>query len=227
MRTLAYAFVLIATTTACEHKKGDGQPQPVKTGKAPMDAVRAPVASDLAEYTKDIKGDGQLTANIETPLGTIHCRLLDAKAPMTVANFVGLATGKKPYTDPKTGAKVIGTPYYDGQIFHRVIPGFMIQGGDIEGTGMGGPGYAFEDEIDDSEKMEPGTLAMANTGRPVSNGSQFFVTSGSPRHLNGKHTIFGRCKEVELVSQIENVPASSDRPNTPVTMKVTITRQAW
>ncbi len=225
MRILVVGLVTIAALGACQ-KQSEGEPADQK--EPPLDVVRAPVKSDLAAYTKDIQGTGELVATIETPQGTIHCKLLADKAPMTVANFIGLATGQKPFEDPRDGQVKKGVKYYDGITFHRVIPGFMIQGGDPLGQGVGGPGYAFEDEIDPQEKMAPGTLAMANTGRPVSNGGQFFVTSGSPSYLNGKHTIFGRCKEVEIVSAIENVPKSSgDTPASPVTMKVTISKQPW
>src|SRR6185369_12149504 len=103
--------------------------------------VRAPVAADLAEYTKDITGAGPLTATIETSMGAFHCQLFDDKAPATVANFVGLATGKKPWRNPQTRSVETGKPFYDGLTFHRVIPTFMIQGGDPLGTGGGDPGY--------------------------------------------------------------------------------------
>jgi peptidyl-prolyl cis-trans isomerase A (cyclophilin A) len=180
--------------------------------------VRPPVAEDLAEYTKGLAGKGKLVATMVTSLGTFHCELLADTAPMTVANFIGLATGKKPWLDPSTGAVMRGKPFYDGLTFHRVIREFMIQGGDPTGRGTGGPGYKFDDETSPDVTMAPGTLAMANAG-PSTNGSQFFITESSPDWLNGKHTIFGRCKEVELVKKIEAVPATGDRPDTPVTIK--------
>jgi peptidyl-prolyl cis-trans isomerase A (cyclophilin A) len=187
------------------------------------DTVRPPVAADLAEYMKGLPGKGnKLLAKIETSKGVINCELFPDKAPMTVANFVGLATGKKPWTDPKTGDAVKGKPFYDGLTFHRVIPEFMIQGGDPLGTGTGGPGYKFGDEFLPDLKMEPGTLAMANAG-PATNGSQFFITEGAPAWLNGKHTIFGTCKELDLVKQIARVPQDpQNKPDTPITMKITI-----
>jgi len=210
------------------------KPEPV--GKAPGkdpgaapaggDEVRPPVAADLAEYTKDLTGNGPLRATIDTSLGVFHCELFGDKAPMTVANFVGLATGKKPWMNPKTGATEKGKPYYDGLTFHRVIANFMIQGGDPLGVGTGGPGYAFADEVNNGLVMKPGTLAMANTGRPVTNGSQFFITEIAPDWLNNKHTIFGECKEVDLVKKITGVPKGpGDQPITPVTItKVTISK---
>ncbi len=191
--------------------------------------VRPPVAADLAEYTKDIKGNGKLQAAIETSMGTFHCELFGDKAPMTVANFVGLATGKKAYLDAN-GTKQTNKPFFDGLTFHRVIPEFMIQGGDPKGTGSGGPGYDFNDEIVPDLKMQPGTLAMANAGKKPdgggTNGSQFFITEIAPDWLNGKHTIFGQCKEVDLVKKIARVPKEpGDKPTTPVVIKhVTITK---
>jgi peptidyl-prolyl cis-trans isomerase A (cyclophilin A) len=188
--------------------------------------VKAPVAADLEAYTKGIPGKGDLIATIKTPLGTVRCQLLPETAPITVANFVGLATGKKPWLDPKTNKLRKGKPFYDGLVFHRVIPDFMIQGGDPLGTGTGGPGYRFADETSADVKMAPGVLAMANSG-PGTNGSQFFITEGTPSHLDGKHTIFGRCKPVEVVGKIARVKRdASDRPETAVTMKVTISRGA-
>ena len=191
--------------------------------------VRPPTPDDLAAYTKDLSGNGPLTATIETSLGAFHCQLFPDKAPMTVANFVGLATGKKAWQDPKSGQTQVGKPFYDGLTFHRVIPGFMIQGGDPEGVGSGGPGYKFDDEVNNGLMMKPGTLAMANAGvrgGHGTNGSQFFITEGAPSHLNNRHTIFGQCKEVDLVKQIEGVPRDpNDKPDTPVTItKVTISK---
>ncbi len=188
--------------------------------------VKAPVAADLEKYTKGIAGKGDLIATITTSVGAVRCQLLGDKAPMTVANFVGLATGKKSWLDPKTNKVQKNKPYYDGTIFHRVIPDFMIQGGDPTGTGMGGPGYDFADETSANDKMAPGVLAMANAG-PATNGSQFFIVEGSPSHLNGKHTIFGKCKPLDVVSKMARVKATDDRPATPMTMKVAISRGAF
>ena len=135
-----------------------------------------------------------LYAIFHTNQGTITCSLFEKEAPKTVANFVGLADGTKEWTDPKTGKKV-KRRFYDGLIFHRVIPNFMIQGGDPEGTGRGGPGYRFEDEFHPDLKFDkPGKLAMANSG-PNSNGSQFFITHVPTPWLDNKHTIFGQVIE--------------------------------
>lgn len=162
----------------------------------------------------------QPTATIETSQGEIHCTLFPDKAPETVANFIGLSTGKKPWKDPKTGQMRKGVPLYDGTIFHRVIPNFMIQGGDPTGTGMGDPGYSFKDEFSpDLTFDQPGRLAMANSG-PATNGSQFFITEVPTPHLNNKHTIFGQCGDEEVVKKIARVASDprNDKPFTPVTI---------
>jgi len=187
------------------------------------EAVRPPVAADLVAYTKDLPGSGKkLFAKLETSRGVIDCELFPDTAPMTVANFVGLATGKKPWTDPTTNEVVHGKPFFDGLTFHRVIAEFMIQGGDPLGTGTGGPGYQFGDELGPAVKMQPGTLAMANSG-PATNGSQFFITEIAPSWLDGKHTIFGTCKQLDIVKQIARVPQNAqNKPDTPITMKITI-----
>jgi peptidyl-prolyl cis-trans isomerase A (cyclophilin A) len=179
----------------------------------------------IEEATKGISGSGPLTAKIETTLGTFTCELYEKQAPITVANFVGLARGVRPWKDPKTN-QWVKKPFYDGLIFHRVIPGFMVQGGDPLGVGTGNPGYRFADEIVPELKFDkPGLLAMANAG-PVTNGSQFFITEGTPGHLNGKHTIFGACEPLSLVTKITGVEREPrDKPTTDVVMKkVTISR---
>jgi peptidyl-prolyl cis-trans isomerase A (cyclophilin A) len=180
----------------------------------------------LEEATKGLSGSGLLTAKIETTLGTFTCELYDKQAPVTVANFVGLARGLRPWKDTKSGKWVTKKPLYDGLIFHRVIPGFMIQGGDPLGTGTGNPGYRFEDEFSPDLKFDkPGLLAMANAG-PATNGSQFFITEGTPTHLTGRHTIFGLCDPVSLVTKITGVERGArDKPTTDVVIKkVTISR---
>ena len=160
-----------------------------------------------------------LYAAINTSMGSIVCKLFEKEAPLTVANFVGLARGAKEWTDPKTGEK-LKRPLYNGTIFHRVIPKFMIQGGDPLGNGTGGPGYEFRDEFHPSLKFDqPGRLAMANSG-PNTNGSQFFIAEVPTPHLNNLHTIFGQVVEgQELVTQIANVPKAGERPRTPVVIK--------
>jgi len=163
-------------------------------------------------------------AIIHTSMGDIHCTLLPDKAPIGVKNFIGLANGTKDWTDPKTGAKKHGVPLYDGTIFHRVIPEFMIQGGDPLGNGQGDPGYKFKNETSSDLGFDRGgRLAYANSG-PDTNGSQFFVTEVPYPSLNGGYTIFGQCQEVALVAKITRVPRShaystEDRPLTNVTIK--------
>ncbi len=165
-------------------------------------------------------------ATFQTSQGTIVCRLFEEEAPETVKNFIGLAEGTKEWNAPsKKGDKL-----YDGTVFHRVIPSFMIQGGDPEGNGMGGPGYKFADETRGSKQnfKDPGKLAMANAG-PNTNGSQFFITVTDTSWLTGKHTIFGEVVEgYDVVEKISKVARDSmDRPKTPVTLdSVTIDRVA-
>lgn len=177
----------------------------------------------IEDATKGLAGSGPLTAKIETTQGIFTCELFDKQAPITVANFVGLARGLRPFKD-KNG-QWVKKPFYDGLIFHRVIPGFMIQGGDPLGIGSGNPGYRFDNEISPDLKFDkPGLLAMANAG-PGTNGSQFFITEGTPMYLNGKHTIFGKCDPLSLISKITGVDRGPrDKPTTDVVMKkVTIT----
>jgi len=167
-------------------------------------------------------------AVIETTEGSFTVRLFDKEVPKTVANFVGLAEGTKEWRDPSTGEKKTG-PYYDGIIFHRVISGFMIQGGDRLGTGTGGPGYNFGDEFHPSLRhSRPGILSMANAG-PNTNGSQFFITLGPTPHLDNRHSVFGEVVEgLDVVKKIGAVPTGKqDRPVKPVVMsQVTIKRVA-
>ncbi len=156
-------------------------------------------------YSKlGIENGKSLSTRIDTSMGMIECGLLPDVAPLTVLNFVGLAEGTQEWLDPKTGQKSTA-PLYTGTTFHRVIPDFMIQGGDPKGNGTGGPGYKFRDEPHPELTFaQPGKLAMANSG-PNTNGSQFFITEASPVHLNGKHTIFGVCDDLSVVKQIARV----------------------
>lgn len=167
------------------------------------------------------------TAVFDTTMGRITCKLFSAEAPNTVANFIGLAEGTKDWTDPKTEEKMHGKPFYDGTIFHRVIPGFMIQGGDPTGTGSGGPGYSIDDEFNQNLNFDvAGRLAMANSGRPNTNGSQFFITEAPQPSLDQRYTIFGQCGGesqliVESIALVERDRA--DKPLRPVVLnKLTI-----
>ncbi|HEY1801815.1 MAG TPA: peptidylprolyl isomerase [Terriglobales bacterium] len=165
------------------------------------------------------------TAIIHTTAGNLTCQLFPKVAPVGVANFIGLAKGTKDWTDPRTHQKKHGVPLYDGTIFHRVIPEFMIQGGDPLGNGEGDPGYAFKNEVSPAVKFDrPGRLAYANAG-PDTNGSQFFITEQAllgqqGDMLNGKYTIFGQCDEasVALVKEIARMgrDPSNDLPFHPV-----------
>jgi len=158
-------------------------------------------------------------AHFETSLGNFTIELFDTKAPNTVANFVGLTEGTKEWTHPGTKQKH-KKPYYDGIIFHRVINGFMIQGGDPLGQGVGGPGYQFEDEFHpDLRHDRAGILSMANAG-PRTNGSQFFITLGPTPHLDRKHSVFGVVTEgLDVVKKIGATQVDrQDRPTTPVVM---------
>jgi peptidyl-prolyl cis-trans isomerase A (cyclophilin A) len=159
----------------------------------------------------------QPQAVIETSMGTIHCTLFPDKAPNSVANFVGLADGTKDWTDPTTHQKKHGAPLYDGTIFHRVIPGFMIQGGDPAGTGAGDPGYGFGLEVTPDLKFDrPGRLAYARTSDPNTNGSQFFITADVAASLDGQYTIFGQCEDRNVVEKIINGARDrNDRPYDP------------
>ncbi len=158
-------------------------------------------------------------AVFETSMGKITCRLFKDQAPKTVENFVGLASGAKEFTDPKTHQRG-KRPFYDGLVFHRVIPDFMIQGGCPLGTGTGGPGYQFGDEFARELSFDkPGKLAMANAG-PNTNGSQFFITVAATTWLNNHHTIFGEVVEgYDVVETISKTPRDrGDRPKTAVTI---------
>ncbi len=162
-----------------------------------------------------------LHAHFTTSEGTFTARLFDAEVPNTVANFVGLAEGTKEWTDPRTHAKA-KKPYYNGTIFHRVIAGFMIQGGDPLGQGTGGPGYKFADEF--SPKLrhsKAGILSMANSG-PNTNGGQFFITLAETSWLNDKHSVFGEIVEgMDVVKKIGAAATSKpgDRPLKPITIE--------
>lgn len=163
-------------------------------------------------------------ATLHTNQGDIRLELFENDAPKTVANFVGLAEGSREFTDPQSGQKTT-RPFYDGVVFHRVIDGFMVQGGDPLGTGTGGPGYTFDDEINTKNFNEPYMLAMANagkrmnaiTGRPSgTNGSQFFITVAPTQYLQGKHTVFGTVADEDskkIVDQIATTKTDMrDRP---------------
>ena len=189
---LLLAVVTLASLAACK----ESQPAPSAPARPELNA------QDVINMSNIPQGPGDLYAVFKTSRGTIVVKLFDKDAPKTVANFCGLATGAQEWIDPRTGQKSKAR-LYDGTAFHRVIPQFMIQGGDPLGTGTGGPGYKFEDEFQSNKKFDkPFLLAMANAG-PNTNGSQFFITEVPTPHLNGRHTIFGETvKGGDLVPQI-------------------------
>jgi peptidyl-prolyl cis-trans isomerase A (cyclophilin A) len=161
-----------------------------------------------------------LHAHFTTSEGAFTIRLFDEQAPNTVANFVGLAEGTKEFTDPKTGQKT-KRPFYNGLVFHRVIEGFMIQGGDPLGTGTGGPGYKFGDEFHPQLRhSKAGILSMANAG-PGTNGSQFFITLAATPWLDNRHSVFGEVVDgMDVISKIGSTPTRpGDRPATPITIE--------
>jgi peptidyl-prolyl cis-trans isomerase A (cyclophilin A) len=217
MRILLAAAVL-ALSTACS--AAPTQPAQARPAAQPQ-AEAKPEAKPAAKPEAEVPASA--TAVFETTAGTLRCRLFPKEAPKTVANFIGLAEGTRVWTHPASKARKKEAPLYDGTVFHRVIPNFMIQGGDPAGTGMGGPGYTFEDEFVPTLKFDrPGRLAMANAG-PNTNGSQFFITEVPVPHLDGRHTIFGQCdkESIELVKAIarRSRDMRTDRPVTPVRIK--------
>jgi peptidyl-prolyl cis-trans isomerase A (cyclophilin A) len=178
----------------------------------------------LSQATEGLPPGNTLVAEIETSMGTFTCTLLADRAPLTVANFVGLARGLRDFWDPVEG-RWVRRPFYDGSVFHRVIPDFMIQGGDFLRSGMGGVGYEIPDENVQGHNAA-GQLCMANHG-PNTNGGQFFITELAKPHLDGSYSIFGNCTPTELVGRIARVPRNEhDMPYEPVEIRhVRITRR--
>ena len=210
--SLVAAALLVAATVAAQQP-----PAAAPNQTAPQAAPAAP------------KPSPRVLARFATSEGNFTAELFEKDAPKTVANFIGLATGTKQWTDPKTGATKTKTPFYNGLVFHRVIANFMIQGGDPLGNGTGGPGYKFGDEFQSGRHLnKPGILAMANAG-PATNGSQFFITLRDVDYLTGKHTVFGEVIEgMDVVSKIGLVQTTKpgDKPVTPVVIQsIKIERQ--
>jgi peptidyl-prolyl cis-trans isomerase A (cyclophilin A) len=208
---------------------GSASAAPVASRPAPKVPAR-PVASvtpapddplagkfTLADATKGLAGPGPLFAAIDTDLGKLECKLFDEKAPLTTANFIGLARGIRPWKDPD--GKWVKKPAYDGTMFHRIIKGFMIQGGDARGNGSGEPGYVIPDEIwENALHDHAGLLCMANRG-PNTNGAQFFITDAAAPHLDHGYTIFGECAPEDLVHKLASVEVQGERPKTPLKIK--------
>lgn len=205
MRRIAVILALGLLLGSC--KKSDSQTAPLGTKTAVSTALAA-----SGPWTSKVDAGKELFASIETSMGTIVVKLYSKDAPLTVKNFVGLATGEREWRNPATG-QTSSAPLYPGTIFHRVIDGFMIQGGDPLGSGRGDPGYRFQDEPNGRTFDRTGLLAMANAG-PNTNGSQFFITVSNPDYLNGRHTIFGEVvKGYDVVVAISKTPRDpSDRP---------------
>ena len=178
----------------------------------------------LADATKGLAGTGKLVAELKTDKGTLTCELWPDKAPLTVATFVGLARGLRPWKTP--AGEWVKKPLYDGTPFHRIIPGFMIQGGDPKGNGSGDPGFVVPDEIwPGAHHDERGLLCMANRGKNT-NGMQFFITDGGPRHLDGGYTIFGKCTPDSVIQAIAASKVAGDRAiDPPKIVKATISRE--
>lgn len=213
-----------------EQDKARAQPQRRKVRAQPVAEV-TPSEDDplkgkwtLEDATKGLPPGETLSASIETDHGTLSCKLFHDKAPITVANFVGLARGIRPWKTPEgTWEK---KPAYDGTIFHRIIKGFMIQGGDPKKNGTGEAGYVIPDEIwEDGSHDRAGLLCMANRGKNT-NSVQFFITDAPAYHLDGGYTIFGECGPEELIHKLASVEVRGERPvNPPVIKKVTISRK--
>jgi cyclophilin family peptidyl-prolyl cis-trans isomerase len=200
-----FVIAVLFLATSLTWAQSTTSPQSGTTPTAPVHHIPAAPAKPIAV--------------IQTSVGNLTCTLFPDKAPIGVENFIGLATGTKDWKTVK-GVTKHGVPLYDGTIFHRVIPGFMIQGGDPAGDGTGDPGYKFKNEVSDDLLFDkPGRLAYANAG-PNTNGSQFFITEVATPHLNGGYTIFGQCDDatVALVKEITHMATdpSNDRPFRPV-----------
>ncbi len=219
-RSAAVLLVSALALAACE--KQSAPPANKTQPAAPTPPPPPPPPPTLAAggpWMEKAEAGKDLWATLKTSKGAIVVKLFSKDAPKTVANFVGLATGEKEWIDPRDGQRK-RAPLYDGTEFHRVIPDFMIQGGDPTGTGRGSPGFTFGDEFKSGRKFDKkGILAMANRG-PDTNGSQFFITTSTPHHLDGKHTIFGEVISgyavVEAISQVKTMMGS--RPADPVSL---------
>jgi peptidyl-prolyl cis-trans isomerase A (cyclophilin A) len=241
-------FALPVALAACETAPPEPSVQPAPPAREPTPEVKATAAETAAptppqrrerkapgaddplagkfsldDATQNLPGKGSLIADIQTDLGKLECELFADKAPITVANFVGLARGLRPFKAPS--GEWVKKPAYDGTTFHRVIKGFMIQGGDPAGTGAGDPGYVIPDEIwEGAAHDRRGLLCMANRGKNT-NGMQFFITDGAPRHLDGGYTIFGECRPGEMIEKLAGVEVRGERSASPTKIqKIAIRR---
>ena len=216
-RTLLFSSLAVAGVAGAAFALFGQQSTPPAAAAASQQVPDAPQATPEATTVPN----GPFVV-MDTSMGRITCQFYQKQAPKAVANFIGLAEGTKDWTDPTTKKVEHHKPYYDGTIFHRVIPQFMIQGGDPTGTGMGDPGYTFDDEFDPGLNFDrPGRLAMANSG-PNTNGSQFFITEQATDFLDQHYTLFGQCDDasVSVVKAIARVERdSNDRPREQVVLK--------
>jgi peptidyl-prolyl cis-trans isomerase A (cyclophilin A) len=225
----ATSLLMLAQTPPAVKKAAPAADTAVKKAAVPAKKAAAPVAKKTVEPPLPPRPDGLYVTfaitHMGQPVGKIVGRLYEKESPVTVRNFVDLAQGKKAWVNPKTGKKA-AVPLYNGLTFHRVIPGFMIQGGDPQGDGTGGTDPIVDEFHPSLEFTKGGLFAMANAG-PRTGSSQFFITEKATPWLNGKHTIFGEVVEgIELAGSLARVPRGpNDRPNDPIVMqKVTITR---
>jgi len=219
------------SATAPKEVPAPPPPAPAERKGAAKPVAQVPVSEDdpvkgkftLEEATKGLPGQGKLVAEMKTDKGSLECELYSDKAPITVANFVGLARGLRPWKTP--GGEWVKKPLYDGTVFHRIIKGFMIQGGDPKGNGSGDPGYVIPDEVwEGAHHNEIGQLCMANRG-PNTNGAQFFIMDGVAAHLDGGYTIFGKCTPESVIESIASSDVRGDHAtNPPKILKVTIKR---
>lgn len=221
-KSLLSAFILLASASMAQTAPTQ-TPAPSPTPAALPDAPSTTTAPPVPQVPT---GPNVV---FDTSMGRLTCKLFDKQSPVASANFIGLAEGTRDWTDPATGSKMTKTRFYDGTTFHRVIPAFMIQGGDHKGDGTGDGGYFFDNETTPGLTFDvPGRLAMANAG-PNTNGTQFFITELAQPELDGKYTIFGQCDShsVLMVATISRVERTSqDKPLTPVILqKVTIVRE--
>lgn len=219
-------LILLGALTACDNtnRQPETTPNAKKDPNTQTSSKKRPAPAkertEFEHYTQHLMGHGPFHAKFTTSLGIIDCTLHTKRAMATTTNFIGLATGKKAWLDPETNTIVKNRPFYNGLIFHRVIPKFIIQSGDPTGTGTGGPGYSIPDEFHDTLVHDkPGILSMANAG-PHTGGSQFFITEGAAPHLNKKHSIFGICTGLDVVKAIARSPADpKQRPEKPPTLE--------
>ncbi len=207
--------------TSCRSAPAEPSEPPRKEERVKTPVANVPATPDdplhgvfgLADATQGLSGSGSLVATIDTDVGKLECKLYDDRAPITVANFIGLARGNRPWKDPD--GNWVKKPAYDGTVFHRIIKGFMIQGGDSKGNGSGEPGYVIPDEIwANAKHNRAGLICMANRG-PDTNGAQFFITDASAPHLDRSYTIFGECGPEEMVHKIASTEVMGERPKTP------------